>query len=169
MSYAHTPETTVELFLESSARARAAGRHIASLAIGGTAFSGLGAATLALGWAGIVSVGLTSALGFATATTGMILLSLMLLRYGSVARHLVRFGDGLSATGAVMGVVAGAAGMIWALSNVTLVLGTPLFLISSWGVALKALSTGSLVTIVFSLWVILTIEVLKRTRVATDS
>lgn len=169
MSQAHTAETAVELFLESRARARAAGRHIASLAIGGVGFSGIGAATLLLGWAGIASVGISSALGFATATTGMVLLSLMLLRFGSVARHLVRFGDRLTASGAVMGVIAGAAGMIWALSSVVLVLGTTIFTAGGWGLTLKALSTGSLMTIVFSLWATLTIEVLRRTHLGAES
>lgn len=165
MSYAHTPETAIELFLESSARAHDASRDIATLAVGGVVFSALGATTLFLGLAGIASVGITSAVGFATATTGMVLLSLTLLRYGTVARHLLRFGDRLTASKTVMGVVAGAAGMVWALSNVALVLGTAISTAGGWGLALKALSTGSLVTIVFSLWAILTIEVLKRTGV----
>lgn len=165
MSYAHTPETAIELFLESSARAHEASQDIATLAVGGVVFSALGATTLFLGLAGIASVGITSAVGFATATTGMVLLSLTLLRYGTVARHLLRFGDRLTASKTVVGVVAGAAGMVWALSNVALVLGTAISTAGGWGLALKALSTGSLVTIVFSLWAILTIEVLKRTGV----
>lgn len=154
-----------ELFLESSARAHEASHDIATLAVGGVVFSALGATTLFLGLAGIASVGITSAVGFATATTGMVLLSLTLLRYGTVARHLLRFGDRLTASKTVVGVVAGAAGMVWALSNVALVLGTAISTAGGWGLALKALSTGSLVTIVFSLWAILTIEVLKRTGV----
>ncbi len=165
MSYAHTPETAIELFLESSARAHDASHDIATLAVGGVVFSALGATTLFLGLAGIASVGITSAVGFAAATTGMVLLSLTLLRYGTVARHLLRFGDRLTASKTVMGVGAGAAGMVWALSNVALVLGSAISTAGSWGLALKALSTGSLVAIVFSLWAILTIEVLKRTGV----
>lgn len=169
MSHAHTPETSVALFLESSARARASGNHIASFAIGGTAFSGVGAATLLLGSAGILSGSLASAIGFATATTGMVLLSLMLLHYGPVARHLLRFGDRLTATETSVGFLAGAAGIVWAATNITAVLGFHPLVAGGWAFAVKALSIGSLVAIVLALWTILTIEVLKRTRVGSES